>query len=996
MAGNVVRALQLVIDARRAKEGSREWSSAVKEVETGARGAAGANDRLEKGIKSTGETAAASSGGLLKLSAALGGIAGAGVSIGKIANFDSLIKQIAVAGGLGAEEIGSLRKEVIALGAEGLGPQAVADGILGLVKAGVDASQAISAINPVLNLARAGMISVSDATDLAVASTSQFGLGIAGASRVADVFVTTADSTIASVELLGAGMRVLGPIAALLSIPLEDAAAAMGTLAQQGIQGSKAGTGIAGALAALLSPSTQARAVLDGLGITVEKLDIKTRGLQEVFREFRGVGFEDLVKIFGRESTPEAAALIAGIDGSFESLVGRLKETQGQAKKTAEAVTDNLKGAIDGLKGSIEAAVITAGESGFTGALKEIVDTGSAAVRILSGLDAGTRGNETAARLLIASVEALTVRYVALFALNGAAKIASLTQAMLTAKATTDVFGIATVATTTRMGALFALMRANPIGLIATGLGVAIGAMSLFGDEAEEAARKLEEVAKQNKSFAGLAGGIASSSGLDERIAKIRELQAALKDVERADFFDANLRDALTGSRLADLNVFKQERFNEQEGQYRRDAALRSSDIIGLLEEEVRAIDRKKAALVAQAEAAKLAAEADKRRQAAAKESLLYDVKAIGVSAFGLASGTATEFGDGFSALYQGVVSRTEAIANSLQIQLDASRGLNDYIAGLERERDLLRLSTDERERASAVLQAEDILRASGQKLTNQQADSIRGLISEQQQLRAAEEASAESTRLAAEAAEEAKRTREEEAEKIAQSRLRIGELTDDLRFEISIINLSNQEREKAIALRRLEQEAAGLSADEIARSSEEYRRLLDELQRLEEVKELADSAGNSIAQGLARGIEQGAGFSTTLGNIIQQLQGIALQSFFTEPLGNFLSGIAGSLIPSANGNVFQGGRLIPFAGGGIFSGPTYFPMAGGNVGLAGEAGEEAIIPLDRKNGRLGLKGGGNSVTVNMTVYAQDAGSFRRSRGQIESDLQGIASSYHR
>lgn len=61
----------------------------------------------------------------------------------------------------------------------------------------------------------------------------------------------------------------------------------------------------------------------------------------------------------------------------------------------------------------------------------------------------------------------------------------------------------------------------------------------------------------------------------------------------------------------------------------------------------------------------------------------------------------------------------------------------------------------------------------------------------------------------------------------------------------------------------------------------------------------------------------------------------------------------------SALGNVFSKGRLVPFGLGGVFdliTRPTVFPMAGGNMGLAGERGAEAIVPLKRDSaGRLGV-----------------------------------------
>jgi len=69
---------------------------------------------------------------------------------------------------------------------------------------------------------------------------------------------------------------------------------------------------------------------------------------------------------------------------------------------------------------------------------------------------------------------------------------------------------------------------------------------------------------------------------------------------------------------------------------------------------------------------------------------------------------------------------------------------------------------------------------------------------------------------------------------------------------------------------------------------------------------------------------------------------------------------------PQADGGVFT--KVNAYANGGIVSSPTNFPMAGNQVGLMGEAGPEAIMPLKRgANGKLGvqMEGGGEG---NMTV----------------------------
>ena len=75
-----------------------------------------------------------------------------------------------------------------------------------------------------------------------------------------------------------------------------------------------------------------------------------------------------------------------------------------------------------------------------------------------------------------------------------------------------------------------------------------------------------------------------------------------------------------------------------------------------------------------------------------------------------------------------------------------------------------------------------------------------------------------------------------------------------------------------------------------------------------------------------------------------------------------------GEVVPSAKGNVFAKNKIVPYAYGGIVNKPTIFPMANG-MGLMGEAGPEAIMPLKRgANGKLGVQssGGVGNIVVNV------------------------------
>lgn len=72
--------------------------------------------------------------------------------------------------------------------------------------------------------------------------------------------------------------------------------------------------------------------------------------------------------------------------------------------------------------------------------------------------------------------------------------------------------------------------------------------------------------------------------------------------------------------------------------------------------------------------------------------------------------------------------------------------------------------------------------------------------------------------------------------------------------------------------------------------------------------------------------------------------------------LGGMLGSLfGGGTLFSAKGNAFNNGNVIPFAKGGIVDKPTGFSFSGG-LGIAGEAGTEAILPLRRNSsGDMGV-----------------------------------------
>ena len=158
-----------------------------------------------------------------------------------------------------------------------------------------------------------------------------------------------------------------------------------------------------------------------------------------------------------------------------------------------------------------------------------------------------------------------------------------------------------------------------------------------------------------------------------------------------------------------------------------------------------------------------------------------------------------------------------------------------------------------------------------------------------------------------------------------------------------------------------------------------------------------------TLEKGLSRGLRKafdGVAFdgmklsdalSTVARSMVNTTYNAAMKPV-SDHVGGLISQGVGSLVqgilPFADGAPFSQGRVMPFAQGGIVSTATGFGMRGG-VGLMGEAGPEAIMPLARgPDGKLGVKGGASGgTTVVMNITTPDVQGFQRSQSQIAAQL---------
>ena len=150
-------------------------------------------------------------------------------------------------------------------------------------------------------------------------------------------------------------------------------------------------------------------------------------------------------------------------------------------------------------------------------------------------------------------------------------------------------------------------------------------------------------------------------------------------------------------------------------------------------------------------------------------------------------------------------------------------------------------------------------------------------------------------------------------------------------------------------------------------------------------------SVGTSLRNAFDALVFDGGKLTDVLKGLSLSIANSALDSVLkpvTSGLGNLIGGglqnLISGILPFENGAAFSSGRVQAFAKGGVVSQATSFPMRGG-MGLMGEAGPEAIMPLARgADGKLGVRGGsGGAVNVTMNISTPDVAGFQRSKAQV-------------
>lgn len=174
---------------------------------------------------------------------------------------------------------------------------------------------------------------------------------------------------------------------------------------------------------------------------------------------------------------------------------------------------------------------------------------------------------------------------------------------------------------------------------------------------------------------------------------------------------------------------------------------------------------------------------------------------------------------------------------------------------------------------------------------------------------------------------------------------------------------------------------------------------LPDTLERVRSSTSMLGISSATFAKAISKAFTDATAGGKQFDDVLKQLALRLSNMAVTQALNPAAKGMAGGLSKlfeslfgadsDASGSM-RARSITPFATGGVIGTPAYFPLSPGGMGLAGEAGPEAIVPLSRgSDGRLGvaMSGGGQASNVTVQIATPDAQSFRRSEAYITGQI---------
>lgn len=366
-----------------------------------------------------------------------------------------------------------------------------------MAQAGFSEKQISEAIGPITLFATAVGSDLTSAVDLVTSTMAIFNMRADETENVVNVMTGALNKSKLTVEKLSLGLQYAGNTAADAGIGFTELTTVLAALSNQGIRsGSTMGTGLRQVIVDLLDPTPKLTKELNKVGLTLEDVNVRSRGLIPVLKTMKEAGFGVESAFRGMEIRGAAAyAAISSQASGLDLLQQQLLLTKAASEANeiqSKSMTNTFSrfaatgGAfIDNITKPMQALAVIAAQS-LNGLLR-FFNENAKVTRILG------------AALLAFPVAAVFVGFGRLIFQLGRMSLGftGVAAASTTAMATVETGAVAATVATTRLGGAMRLLTVtNVIGaIVGVGLAIAewVGAFDSASDAVDSLKTKLEE-----------------------------------------------------------------------------------------------------------------------------------------------------------------------------------------------------------------------------------------------------------------------------------------------------------------------------------------------------------------------------------------------------------------------------------------------------------------------------------------------------------------------
>ena len=392
-----------------------------------------------------------------------------------------------------------------------------ASGLDFLAMAGFSASQAMAALPGVVDLATVANIDLERATDIASDSLGAFGLMTENATqlqknftRINDVMALTMSRTNTNMEDMFEAVKKGAPDFVKAGQSLESFNALLGVMANSGKKGSEAGTALRNIMLRLADPTKEAKKAIKSIGIETSDASGNFRDIVDILADIekgtKGMGEVQktaaLSTIFGARAVGSINILLTEGTKKIRGFREELENAGGSSQKMADIMRTSLGNRLK----SLSSAAVEFGFKFFTAFEKQgsrAIDKLTEAIRnfdpqpIIDGLNFAFKAMSSLFSVMKSFGPEL------LIVTGGFLAYGAVLAGLAIGPAVAGFFSLLSVlkSATAIMAVFNAVMAANPLGAIITGI-TAVVALLVFME------RKFNVLTKVWEGIKAIGGGL--------------------------------------------------------------------------------------------------------------------------------------------------------------------------------------------------------------------------------------------------------------------------------------------------------------------------------------------------------------------------------------------------------------------------------------------------------------------------------------------------------